>query len=72
MTIADIRAVLSAYLMAAGTAGHTEAEIYRRFRNIPKEDVLTELLVMWEKEMVQRFTLDPKRVVWRATDKLNV
>ena len=72
MTIVDIRAVVSAYLVAAGTAGRTEAEIYRRFRHVPKEDLITELLVMWEREMVQRFTLDPKRVVWRATDKLNV
>jgi uncharacterized protein (DUF433 family) len=72
VTIKDIRAVLSAYLIAAGTAGHTEKEIYARFRHLPKEDVITELHVMWELEMVQRFTLDPKRVVWRATDKLNV
>lgn len=72
MTAHDIRAVLSAYLMSAGTQGHTEREIYKRFQYLPKEDLLTELHVLWEKEMVQRFTLDPKRVVWRATEKLNV
>jgi len=68
----DIRAVLSAYLISAGTQGHTEKEIYRRFQYIPREDLITELHVLWEREMVQRFTLDPKRVVWRATEKLNV
>lgn len=72
MTAHDVRAVLSAYLISAGTLGHTEREIYRRFQYIPKEDLLTELHVMWEEEMVQRFTLDPKRTVWRATEKLNV
>jgi hypothetical protein len=72
MSAVDLRAVLSAYLIAAGTQGHTEREIYRRFQHLPKEDLLTELHVLWEREMVQRFTLDPKRVVWRATEKLNV
>jgi hypothetical protein len=68
----DIRAVLSAYLMSAGTLGHTEREIFKRFQYIPKDDLLIELHALWEKEMVQRFTLDPKRTIWRATEKLNV
>ena len=68
----DLRAVLSAYLIQAGTLGHTEREIFRRFQYIPKEDLLGELHVLWEREMVQRFTLDPKRIIWRATEKLNV
>jgi hypothetical protein len=72
MTIRDIRAVLSAFLIPSGTAGHTETEIFRRFAHVPKEDLTTELHIMWEEELVQRFTLDPKRVIWRATDKLNV
>lgn len=72
MSATDIRAVLSAYLMSAGTLGHTEREIFKRFQYIPKDDLLIELHVLWEKEMVQRFTLDPKRTIWRATEKLNV
>lgn len=72
MTIVDIRALLSAYLMSTGTAGHTQKEIMRRFQNVPREDIITELHVLWEQEKVQRFTLDPKTVIWRATDKLNV
>jgi hypothetical protein len=72
VTIRDVRAVLSAYLVASGTAGHTEKEIMRRFQHIPKEDILMELHSMWEQEKVQRFTLDPKRVIWRATDYLNM
>lgn len=70
--IRDVRAVLSAYLIASGTSGHTEKEILRRFQHIPKEDIMIELHVMWEQEKVQRFTLDPKRVIWRATDYLNM
>ncbi len=72
MSATDIRAVLSAYLLSAGTLGHTEREIFKRFQYIPKDDLLIELHVLWEKEMVQRFTLDPKRTIWRATEKLNV
>lgn len=72
MTIVDIRALLAAYLMASGTAGHTQKEIMRRFQHVPRDDIMTELHMMWEQEMVQRFTLDPKTTVWRATDKLNV
>ena len=72
MSATDIRAVLSAYLMSAGTLGHTEREIFKRFQYIPKDDLLIELHALWEKEMVQRFTLDPKRTIWRATEKLNV
>jgi len=72
VTAHDIRAILSAYLISAGTLGHTEREIFRRFQYLAKEDLLTELHVLWEREMVQRFTLDPKRIIWRATEKLNV
>lgn len=72
VTIRDVRAVLSAYLIASGTSGHTEKEILRRFQHIPKEDIITELHSLWQEEKVQRFTLDPKRVIWRATDYLNM
>ena len=72
VTIRDIRAVLCAYLIPGGTSGRTQKEIMRRFHHIPREDIITELQVLWEQEMVQRFTLDPKTVVWRATEKLNV
>lgn len=71
MTVADIRAVLSAYLMAAGTTGRTESQMVNRFKHIPKEDLITELEVLWELKKVQRFTIDKKRV-WRATVDLNV
>jgi hypothetical protein len=72
VTIHDIRAVLSAYLIAAGTTGKQEKELLRRFSYIPREDILTELQVMWEREEVQKFTVDRKYVIWRATEKLNV
>jgi hypothetical protein len=69
--ITDLRAVLSAYLLSAGTLGKAENEVLRRLKYVPKEDVLMELENLWAEEKVQRFTLGPKKI-WRATDKLNV
>jgi hypothetical protein len=71
VTVIDLRAVLSAYLLSSGTLGRREAELRKRFRHIAWEDVLMELQFLWEKEQVQRFTIDRKHI-WRATDKLNV
>jgi hypothetical protein len=71
MTVIDLHAVLSAFLISAGTLGRREAELRKRFRHLVWEDVLMELQIMWEKEQVQRFTMDKKHI-WRATDKLNV
>jgi hypothetical protein len=70
--ITDLRAVLSAYLMKAGTMGRRENEIFHRLKYVPKEDVLMELEKLWAEEKVQRFTIDPRKTIWRATDKINV
>jgi hypothetical protein len=71
MRIVDLRPLITSYLMAAGTPGKRESEIFHRFKYVPREDVLAELEALWEQEKVQRFTFD-KRTVWRATDKINV
>jgi hypothetical protein len=70
--IIDIRPGIASYLMAAGTQGKREAEITHRFKYIPREDVIAELEALWEEEKVQRFTIDPRKTIWRATDKINV
>jgi len=67
----EFRDILCAYLMSNGTAGWRQIDIYDRFRHIPKEEIMLELEALWAEEKVQRFTVDPKTVVWRATDKMN-
>jgi hypothetical protein len=68
----NFKGQLISFLIAAGTQGKREAEITHRFKYLPKEDVIMELEELWEEEKVQRFTIDPKRTIWRATDKINV
>jgi hypothetical protein len=72
MTITDLMAVLSAYLISGGTLGFRQNQILHRFKYLPKEDVLMALEVLWEEEKVQRFTMPNKTIVWRATEKINV
>lgn len=68
----EFRELLSIYLMSNGTVGWREMDILRKFQYISKEEIMMELEALWAEEKVQRFTLGPKHVVWRATDKINV
>jgi hypothetical protein len=68
----DLREQICIYLMSNGTAGWREIDINRKFDHRPKEEILMELEALWAEEKVQRFTLGPKHVIWRATDKMNV
>jgi len=71
MTVIDLRDVLKAFLLASGTLGRREAEIRKRFPGVAWDDILMELQIMWERQRVQRFTLDKKHI-WRATEEMNV
>ena len=71
MSVIDLPSVLASFLIAAGTLGRREAELRKRFRHIPWDDIEMELQILWKKQQVQRFTLDKKHI-WRATEQLNV
>lgn len=68
--MAELQTVVTAFLLSAGTLGKKEQEIFRRFKAIPKEEVLRVLENLWREKKVQRFTLG-KIQVWRATEALN-
>jgi len=68
----DFHDTICAYLLAAGTWGKRQPEIFHRFKYMPRETVLIELEALWAEGKVQRFTLSPKDVVWRATEEMNV
>lgn len=68
----ELRHLICLYLMSNGTAGWRQNDVYEKFRHYPKEEVMMELEALWAEEKVQRFTLSPKHIIWRATDKMNV
>jgi hypothetical protein len=67
----DVHDSICAYLLTAGTIGKQQPEIFKRFRHIPRETVLIELEALWAEGKVQRFTLGPKEIIWRATEDMN-
>jgi hypothetical protein len=68
----DLRELICIYLMSNGTAGWRQIDILDKFKRRPKDEVMMELEALWAEEKVQRFTLSPKHIIWRATDKMNV
>ena len=64
--------VLRLYLMSAGVVGKKESEIIKRFKHRPQLEVIAELEALWADHKAQRFTIDSKTRVWRATDLANV
>lgn len=73
--VSELTGMIKSYLLEAGTQGHLQSEIYKRFQYLPREDVLQELNALWAEEKVQRFTTNKAKanptIVWRATDKFN-
>jgi hypothetical protein len=68
----ELRHLICIYLMSNGTAGWRQVDVMDKFRHYAKDEVMMELEALWAEEKVQRFTLGPKHVIWRATDKMNV
>jgi len=68
----ELSQVLRLYLMSAGITGKKQNEIFRRFQHRPHLEILAELEALWAEHKLQRFTIDKKTVVWRATDLANV